>query len=147
MPSSGVQTCARSEEHTSELQSLTNLVCRLLLEKKKELLRCSFCKKISPTLLSFSLDCANSYAFAANTNWSCLTHSSPTVTNLSLWLKKRNTSIALSYFSLLRHSSPTRRSLVLSSTSWNALIASAICPSRKQTSPTAISLSRASAIQ
>src|SRR5262249_58972546 len=26
----------RSEEHTSELQSLTNLVCRLLLEKKKE---------------------------------------------------------------------------------------------------------------
>src|SRR5438093_9838912 len=28
-------TAARSEEHTSELQSLTNLVCRLLLEKKK----------------------------------------------------------------------------------------------------------------
>src|SRR3954465_4363933 len=31
----GVQTCAlRSEEHTSELQSHDNLVCRLLLEKK-----------------------------------------------------------------------------------------------------------------
>src|SRR5258706_8676473 len=28
-------TSGRSEEHTSELQSLTNLVCRLLLEKKK----------------------------------------------------------------------------------------------------------------
>src|SRR5262249_60664956 len=28
----------RSEEHTSELQSLTNLVCRLLLEKKKKLI-------------------------------------------------------------------------------------------------------------
>src|SRR5438093_8347825 len=28
-------TYMRSEEHTSELQSLTNLVCRLLLEKKK----------------------------------------------------------------------------------------------------------------
>src|SRR5438046_4894885 len=28
--------CVRSEEHTSELQSLTNLVCRLLLEKKKK---------------------------------------------------------------------------------------------------------------
>src|SRR5438093_3362321 len=28
------QLPARSEEHTSELQSLTNLVCRLLLEKK-----------------------------------------------------------------------------------------------------------------
>src|SRR2546430_12755968 len=27
--------CARSEEHTSELQSQSNLVCRLLLEKKK----------------------------------------------------------------------------------------------------------------
>ena len=26
----------RSEEHTSELQSRRNLVCRLLLEKKKE---------------------------------------------------------------------------------------------------------------
>src|SRR5262249_62065536 len=26
---------ARSEEHTSELQSLTNIVCRLLLEKKR----------------------------------------------------------------------------------------------------------------
>src|SRR5207302_10481090 len=27
--------CRRSEEHTSELQSRENLVCRLLLEKKK----------------------------------------------------------------------------------------------------------------
>src|SRR2546425_8684204 len=27
--------CSRSEEHTSELQSLAYLVCRLLLEKKK----------------------------------------------------------------------------------------------------------------
>src|SRR5258706_9187084 len=31
----------RSEEHTSELQSLTNLVCRLLLEKKKNANKCS----------------------------------------------------------------------------------------------------------
>src|SRR6266700_6669554 len=28
-------SCSRSEEHTSELQSRENLVCRLLLEKKK----------------------------------------------------------------------------------------------------------------
>src|SRR2546421_1669757 len=28
--------CLRSEEHTSELQSRSDLVCRLLLEKKKE---------------------------------------------------------------------------------------------------------------
>src|SRR2546425_1340180 len=34
----------RSEEHTSELQSLAYLVCRLLLEKKK--------KKTIPTLLT-----------------------------------------------------------------------------------------------
>src|SRR5437016_10643233 len=31
-----VLLAGRSEEHTSELQSLTNLVCRLLLEKKKK---------------------------------------------------------------------------------------------------------------
>src|SRR3954449_4631172 len=37
MPLLGVQTCARSEEHTSELQSHSHLVCRLLLEKKKPL--------------------------------------------------------------------------------------------------------------
>src|SRR5438093_8095656 len=36
-----LRTWSRSEEHTSELQSLTNLVCRLLLEKKKK-------KKIDP---------------------------------------------------------------------------------------------------
>src|SRR2546427_4969241 len=30
---------ARSEEHTSELQSQSNLVCRLLLEKKKKTLQ------------------------------------------------------------------------------------------------------------
>src|SRR5256885_5439286 len=31
--------CSRSEEHTSELQSPCNLVCRLLLEKKKTILQ------------------------------------------------------------------------------------------------------------
>src|SRR2546430_13420407 len=30
-----LRPCRRSEEHTSELQSQSNLVCRLLLEKKK----------------------------------------------------------------------------------------------------------------
>src|SRR2546430_7300667 len=33
---SGSGDGARSEEHTSELQSQSNLVCRLLLEKKKQ---------------------------------------------------------------------------------------------------------------
>src|SRR5262245_66232023 len=32
----GVARTGRSEEHTSELQSLRHLVCRLLLEKKKK---------------------------------------------------------------------------------------------------------------
>src|SRR2546427_4321841 len=31
----GPRSAVRSEEHTSELQSQSNLVCRLLLEKKK----------------------------------------------------------------------------------------------------------------
>src|SRR5205085_7779564 len=31
-----INTTARSEEHTSELQSQSNLVCRLLLEKKNK---------------------------------------------------------------------------------------------------------------
>src|SRR5688572_30924376 len=38
-PESRIPPCApgiRSEEHTSELQSQSNLVCRLLLEKKKK---------------------------------------------------------------------------------------------------------------
>src|SRR2546430_13750236 len=41
MPSPAVkawaaETSSRSEEHTSELQSQSNIVCRLLLEKKKK---------------------------------------------------------------------------------------------------------------
>src|SRR2546427_4936116 len=35
----GTPKAARSEEHTSELQSQSNLVCRLLLEKKKKKVR------------------------------------------------------------------------------------------------------------
>src|SRR5688572_32273707 len=34
--SNGPKSDSRSEEHTSELQSQSNLVCRLLLEKKKK---------------------------------------------------------------------------------------------------------------
>src|SRR5258706_12119035 len=39
----------RSEEHTSELQSLTNLVCRLLLEKKN---KSTYSKKHTPPICS-----------------------------------------------------------------------------------------------
>jgi len=31
-----LRDCSKSEEHTSELQSRSDLVCRLLLEKKKQ---------------------------------------------------------------------------------------------------------------
>src|SRR2546430_1453757 len=37
----GYFSSRRSEEHTSELQSQSNLVCRLLLEKKKRICRAS----------------------------------------------------------------------------------------------------------
>src|SRR2546430_4305108 len=46
--------CQRSEEHTSELQSQSNLVCRLLLEKKKTLLQGSQHFRIRAA--KFSLD-------------------------------------------------------------------------------------------
>src|SRR2546430_2815303 len=36
-PFCGLRHAVRSEEHTSELQSQSNLVCRLLLEKKKNI--------------------------------------------------------------------------------------------------------------
>src|SRR2546430_7048262 len=36
-PESPLAATGRSEEHTSELQSQSNLVCRLLLEKKKKI--------------------------------------------------------------------------------------------------------------
>src|SRR5256885_8473559 len=48
----------RSEEHTSELQSPCNLVCRLLLEKKK---------KITPTHTNFSATrCRQSFPSSAS---------------------------------------------------------------------------------
>ena len=43
----------RSEEHTSELQSLTNLVCRLLLEKKKKNTQHHQTNKYTISILTF----------------------------------------------------------------------------------------------
>src|SRR3989442_3291697 len=46
----GIPELARSEEHTSELQSRPHLVCRLLLEKKKKIsmhIVCKFQKRYS----------------------------------------------------------------------------------------------------
>src|SRR2546427_4582782 len=45
---------ARSEEHTSELQSQSNLVCRLLLEKKKNNTKLILAPPNSPTTYTHS---------------------------------------------------------------------------------------------
>src|SRR5688572_9919480 len=51
---SRLSICSRSEEHTSELQSQSNLVCRLLLEKKKKyILDCLLTLPSSYPLLHF----------------------------------------------------------------------------------------------
>src|SRR5947199_647678 len=47
------RTFPRSEEHTSELQSLRHLVCRLLLEKKK--LAAARCRAMSPADIAAQL--------------------------------------------------------------------------------------------
>src|SRR5256885_10669845 len=49
---------ARSEEHTSELQSPCNLVCRLLLEKKK--------KKAIKTTLSVDIVLSDEHIFTSH---------------------------------------------------------------------------------
>src|SRR6476619_6607336 len=63
LPSSPVTTTGpsfRSEEHTSELQSLTKLVCRLLLEKKKNVVlvlhHAAVGRCIDPVLVGFAHD-------------------------------------------------------------------------------------------
>src|SRR5256885_7520339 len=48
----GTRTDRRSEEHTSELQSPCNLVCRLLLEKKKKKTHPQLCFSCEPDYYS-----------------------------------------------------------------------------------------------
>src|SRR4029434_11359642 len=52
-----MHTQARSEEHTSELQSHLNLVCRLLLEKKVVSSVLQLCTRHSPINLVSSVAC------------------------------------------------------------------------------------------
>src|SRR5690242_21220495 len=58
-PHRSLFAAARSEEHTSELQSHVNLVCRLLLEKKKESIINKNCSAsfrfIGPSFISLGL--------------------------------------------------------------------------------------------
>src|SRR5688572_31348018 len=53
-------TARRSEEHTSELQSQSNLVCRLLLEKKKKITIMIEANKKQPTIYVYT---ATFYSF------------------------------------------------------------------------------------
>src|SRR5690242_20795984 len=67
-PAGGVREAARraeerSEEHTSELQSHVNLVCRLLLEKKKK-------KKNKVSIINWWV--LNCYEPARESAWLCL---------------------------------------------------------------------------
>src|SRR2546430_12082621 len=50
---------ARSEEHTSELQSQSNLVCRLLLEKKKRDTRRQHTSPTDHTLCAANVRCTS----------------------------------------------------------------------------------------
>src|ERR1035441_1935124 len=60
---------ARSEEHTSELQSLRHLVCRLLLEKKRKLFKkyrtwnFVLCDEVKPSFLSKAITRFSSFFF------------------------------------------------------------------------------------
>src|SRR5256885_12827242 len=87
-PSQNSPLLERSEEHTSELQSPCNLVCRLLLEKKKK--RPSYatcqCPELPPSSLRFGI-------------------SSPTY--LPTTTPLRHTLWAASYHSLTRPTTPT----------------------------------------
>src|SRR2546430_13535628 len=61
-PCAGPGDVGRSEEHTSELQSQSNLVCRLLLEKKKKKktqisYRIRFHRELHYTCLSYTSVC------------------------------------------------------------------------------------------
>src|SRR2546421_2458048 len=70
--SSDVCSSDRSEEHTSELQSRSDLVCRLLLEKKKNKLLQSGLAAVSVTCVGSSLPLPVSCALQSS-------HSTPSI--------------------------------------------------------------------
>src|SRR5256886_5278547 len=72
-----ISSALRSEEHTSELQSQSNLVCRLLLEKKKNT------DRVSPDAVSAcKRACSHAPRRAPPSErtlaWCCVVHSGPT---------------------------------------------------------------------
>src|SRR3989339_155792 len=98
MPSSACQTCAlRSEEHTSELQSLTNLVCRLLLEKKLSMKK-TITALTLPTVVRIG-----------NTNAALILHFSATFALKKVEIELFETSSSHSFFLMIRR--PPRSTL------------------------------------
>src|SRR5256885_9870064 len=71
----GIHGHRRSEEHTSELQSPCNLVCRLLLEKKKKVSYCGLfinCTHAQhPNVLTLLLTHSNAFRLAAQSFADC----------------------------------------------------------------------------
>src|SRR5260370_22269792 len=65
-PAAHRRAAARSEEHTSELQSHLNLVCRLLLEKKKKQIN----KKL-PSAFALALHYHPPPAYGQQSNTQC----------------------------------------------------------------------------
>src|SRR5256886_3541614 len=73
---------SRSEEHTSELQSQSNLVCRLLLEKKKTQQQAGCIRQPSPYSSFDTLERVRHYAVCKNIRLSdrrawCKVHADP----------------------------------------------------------------------
>src|SRR5690625_7044787 len=71
----GEDDADRSEEHTSELQSRGHLVCRLLLEKKKQKLkatRSSVIRSRAPIAIGYSFTASTgAYVRSGGTTWAC----------------------------------------------------------------------------
>src|SRR5260370_21071652 len=59
IPNARLCKAVRSEEHTSELQSHLNLVCRLLLEKKKKHRSAMICERTVDHEYTFNASCGS----------------------------------------------------------------------------------------
>src|ERR1035438_4912258 len=93
----------RSEEHTSELQSLRHLVCRLLLEKKK--------KKTTATKLN------NTHSTSETRCSSTSPASTPVVPVRLAWSRSRSgVSVLVFFFFFLRIRRPPKSTLFLYTT-------------------------------
>src|SRR5438093_7352559 len=80
----------RSEEHTSELQSLTNLVCRLLLEKKKRRHVASYCALSFATCSTPNGQCQSCISDDVSRSSSASSHARGSTARLTSSLHRQN---------------------------------------------------------